>query len=90
VSRQLRVAYGLNVRIPPTIVLSLYLVAALSAFLVGMLAKDPKERNSLAVVVLTLILSAVLLLIVDLDRPNEGFLTVPHQPMFDLAKQLSD
>jgi len=85
-----RVAYGLNVRIPPTIVWSLYLVAGLSAFLVGMLARDSTERNPLAVIILTFILSAVLLLIVDLDRPNEGFLKVPHQPMFDLDQQLSD
>jgi hypothetical protein len=84
-----RVAYGLNIRIPPTIVWSLYLVAGLSAFLVGMLARDSRERNPLAVVILTLILSAVLLLIVDLDRPNEGFLKVPHQPMYDLNQQLS-
>ncbi len=85
-----RVAYGLNVRIPPTIVWSLYLVAGLSAFLVGRLAKKSKERNPLAVIILTFILSSVLLLIVDLDRPSEGFLKVPHQPMFDLDQQLND
>jgi len=84
-----RVAYGLNVRVPPTIVWSFYLVAGLSAFLVGMLARHSKERNPLAVIILSLIPSAVLLLIVDLDRPNEGFLKVPHQPMYDLDQQLS-
>ncbi|MFP4208361.1 MAG: hypothetical protein ACLFSC_06835 [Wenzhouxiangella sp.] len=84
-----RVAYGLNIRIPPTIVWSLYLVAGLSAFLVGMLTRDSSERNPLAVVILSLILAAVLLLIVDLDRPSEGFLKVPHQPMHDLDQQLS-
>lgn len=85
-----RVAYGLGIRIPPTIVLSLFLVAALSAFLVGMLTRNAGERNPIAIIIMTLILSGVLLLIVDLDRPDKGFLKVPHQPMFDLKQQLDE
>jgi hypothetical protein len=85
-----RVVFGLGIRIPPTVVLSLYLVAILSVFLVGMLARNHEQRNLPATFILSLILSAVLLLIVDLDRPNDGFLRVPHQPMFDLQQQLSD
>ncbi len=85
-----RVAYGLQIRVPPTILACLYLVAFLSVFLVGMLARDSDERNPLATTILAFVLSAVLMLIVDLDRPDQGFLKVPHQSMFDLRQQLQE
>jgi hypothetical protein len=42
----------------------------------------------LSAVVLVIVLGAVLTLVVDLDRPRDGFLTVNQQPMIDLAEQI--
>ena len=35
-----------------------------------------------------LVLGAVITLVIDLDRPREGFLTVNQQPLIDLAAQI--
>jgi hypothetical protein len=38
--------------------------------------------------VLIAVLGAVITLVVDLDRPREGFLTVSQQPLIDLQEQI--
>jgi len=40
-------------------------------------------------VVLILVFSAVILLIVDLDRPRDGLLRVSQQALIDLQQQLN-
>jgi hypothetical protein len=39
-------------------------------------------------VVLVVVLGAVVTLVVDLDRPREGFLEVSQQPLIDLQEQI--
>jgi uncharacterized membrane protein (Fun14 family) len=58
-------------------------------FLVGVQTGYGERRNYLALVVLVLILSVVFLLIVDLDRSQEGLLRVNQQAMIDLQRQLN-
>jgi Na+/proline symporter len=84
-----RVAVGVDIRIPPSVILGLYVVALFATFLVGMQSGDGEKRNYVAHVVLVLILSVVFLLIVDLDRAQEGLLQVNQQAMFDLQRQLN-
>lgn len=84
-----RVTVGLVIRIPPPIILGLYLVGLFATFLVGMQSSDSEKRNYLAHIVLVLTLSVVFLLIVDLDRSREGFLTISNQPMIELQRQIS-
>lgn len=84
-----RVSAGLDIRVPPTILLGLYVVALFSMFLVGMQSGDGEKRNYLAHIVLVLILSVVFILIVDLDRSQEGMLQVSQQPLYDLQRQLN-
>ena len=84
-----RVAVGLGIRVPPTILLGLYAVALLTMFLVGVQTGYGEKRNYLALIVLVLILSVVFLLIVDLDRAQDGLLRVPQQPLIDLQRQLN-
>lgn len=84
-----RVSVGLGIRVPPTILLGLYLVALGTMFLVGMGSAYRENRNHIALILLILILSVVLLLIVDLDRSQDGLLRVPQQAMIDLQRQLN-
>lgn len=83
-----RVAVGVDIRIPPTVLLGVYLVALFATFLVGVQTGYGEKRDYLALVVLVLILAVVFLLIVDLDRAQEGLLRVPQLPMYDLQRQL--
>jgi hypothetical protein len=53
-------------------------------FLVGMGSAYRENRNHIA-----LILSVVFLLIVDLDRSQDGLLRVPQQALLDLQSQLN-
>lgn len=84
-----RVAVSVDIRISPAVLLGLYVVALFATFLVGVQSGDGEKRNYLAQVVLVLILSVVFLLIVDLDRAQEGLLQVNHQALFDLQRQLN-
>jgi hypothetical protein len=78
----------LSSRIPSSIWFWVYLVAILSMGLVGLQSSYDKHRNWLAIVLLVLAFAAVLSLIVDLDRPQEGLLTVGQQALLDLQAQL--
>ena len=83
-----RVAIGVDIRIPPTILPGVYLVALFTTFLVGVQSGYGEKRNYLALVVLVLILAVVFLLIVDLDRAQDGLLRVSQLPIYDLQRQL--
>jgi hypothetical protein len=67
---------ALQVRIPPWVVLSVYLLALAAMFLVGAQSGYAESRNLVALVLMVLALSAVLYLIVDLDRAQAGLLQV--------------
>ena len=84
-----RVALGVDIRVPPSLLLGLYVVALFATFLVGLQSGDGEKRNYVAHIVLVLILSVVFLLIVDLDRAQEGLLRVSQLPMIDLQRQLN-
>jgi hypothetical protein len=63
-------------------------VAFLTLAMVGFSNGLGDSRNFFAQLALILVFSAVILLIVDLDRPGEGFLQVSQQPLIDLQQQL--
>lgn len=75
-------------RIPPTILLGIYIITALNMALVGYNSSFDKRRNWVALIGLSLVFSVVILLIVDLDRPTEGLLRVSQQAMLDLQRQI--
>ncbi len=81
-----RVAAVLN-RFPPSIWLAIFFVAALSVSVVGFHTGLDGERNLVAVMALVLVTSAVIMLIVDLDRPQEGLLQVSQQTLIDLQQK---
>lgn len=79
-----RVTAGIRNRIPPTVWISLYLVAFLAMMAVGYHTGLSGSRRSIAVLFQALAFSAVLILIADLDRPQEGLLKVGQEAMIDV------
>ncbi len=59
-------------RLPSSLFFGLYAVTFLAMLLVGMQASYGPRQNVLALVVLALVFAAVMLLIVDLDRPAKA------------------
>ena len=83
-----RLVAGVYARVPETIVWVLVGVGALSLGMVGYSAGLHRKRATPGAVVLILVMATVLTLIVDLDRPRSGFLTVSQAPLIDLVQQL--
>ena len=79
---------AVSARIPVTIWLVLYAGVFLTMIMVGYFNGLQGTRSIIVLIALILVFASVMLLIVDLDRPLEGFLTVSQQPMIDLQKQL--
>ncbi len=74
-------------RLPPSIWLAILFVTALSVVLVGFHSGLDGERHLVAQVALVMVMTAVIILIVDLDRPQEGLLQVSQQTLIDLQRQ---
>jgi hypothetical protein len=83
-----RITAGIYARVPETIVLLLIGGSALSLGMVGYSAGLTRRRGLLNAVVLVLALGAVIMVVVDLDRPREGFIQVSQQPLIDLERQI--
>jgi hypothetical protein len=83
-----RVAGALHNSIPSTIWVALFCVTGLAMAITGYRAGIGGRRNMAATAVLVLAFSAVFQLIANLDRPQEGFLTISQLPMLDLQTRL--
>jgi hypothetical protein len=83
-----RVVAGVYSRVPPTILWLLVTGVVLSLGLVGYNAGLGRKRNPMIAAVLVLSLGAVIWLVVDLDRPQDGLITTSQQPLIDLQEQL--
>jgi hypothetical protein len=77
-----------DARVPETVVLLLVGGSVLSLGMVGFNAGLTKRRSLLSAAVLIVALGAVLMIVIDLDRPREGFIQVSQQPLLDLQKQI--
>ncbi len=71
-------------RIPFTIWITLYLMAALSMIIMGYQAGLTDRRSPVATVTLAVAFSAVIILITDLDRPIMSFFDINKQLLVDL------
>jgi hypothetical protein len=83
-----RVAAGLYGRVPITILALLFLGSILTLGMVGYGAGLTRRRSPVTAIVLIVVLGAVVTLVVDLDRPRDGFLKVSQQPLIDLQEQI--
>jgi hypothetical protein len=79
---------GIYARVPETVVILLIIGAALALGLVGYSAGLTGRRGLPSAVALVVALSAVLTLVLDLDRPRDGFLQVSQFPMIELRDDL--
>jgi anti-sigma-K factor RskA len=75
-------------RIPPTIVLTLYGIAFLALTAMGYGAGLAESRTTVPSVMLILTFSAIIVLIVDLERPRQQLFAVSQQPMADVARRI--
>lgn len=75
-------------RIPPAIVLTLYGIAFLALTAMGYGAGLAESRTTVPSVMLILTFSAIIVLIVDLERPRQQLFEVSQQPMADVARRI--
>jgi hypothetical protein len=75
-------------RLPSPLLGGIYLIAFLSLMLEGSHSRFQGTRNLVSMVILIAVLSIVILLIIDLDRPQEGLLQISQQPLIDLQTEL--
>jgi hypothetical protein len=80
---------ALRSRVPDSVLLTLYGVAAISSAFAGYASGLGSRPSRLPVYVMVLLVCGVILLIQDLDRPNMGFITVSQQPMVDTAASIA-
>ena len=73
---------------PETVLLLLFVGAILSLGMVGFSAGLSGRRSPLTAIVMIVVLGAVITLIVDIDRPQGGTLTVSQQPLEELFPAL--
>ncbi len=84
-----RVTAGLRNRIPGAIWVVLFTLAMLSLGAMGYHSGLVGTARSLAVIAVALAFSAVIGLVVDLDRPQEGTLRVSQQALIDVQRSMN-
>jgi hypothetical protein len=80
---------ALRNQIPEVVLLSLFAIAAVSCGFAGYASRLDPLRARLPVVITAVLVGAVIFVILDLDRPNVGFITISQQPMIDTVASLS-
>jgi hypothetical protein len=85
-----RVVAGLYARVPPTIMVLLFAGSALALAMVGYSGGLLGRRSILSAVVMIVALGVVTTLVVDLDRPQDGFLRVSQQPFLDVQRWIGE
>jgi hypothetical protein len=83
-----RITAGLYARVPPTVIWLLVSGVVFGVGMVGFNAGLTGRRSAISAVVLALALSAVLALVIDLDRPGDGIIRTSQQPLIDLQNSL--
>ena len=83
----LRIAAA-NKRLPGVLGLVLILSTILSFALVGVASSADRKRDTVAIFLFSLVFTAVLTILFDLDRPREGMLTVSQTAMTDVLRRI--
>jgi hypothetical protein len=74
--------------LPGAVIYAIVVVGLLSVMVVGYTFGLSGLRQPFSIYMLSLAITLVLTIIVDLDRPREGLIRVSQQPLLDLQKQL--
>lgn len=80
---------AINLRLPRLLGVMLYTATLLSFLLVGVANSSDGKRDSLAMFLYALAFVAVLMVIVDLDRPQQGLINVSQSALSDLLQQIT-
>jgi len=88
-SHQSRITAGFYNRIPSSVWIVLLVISALTMMTIGAQAKLGKSRSLVAVIPLIMAFSALTTIVVDLDRPQEGLITVGQEALIDLQESLN-
>jgi len=83
----LRVFFA-QARLAPLLWIVFYLAAGLSFFIMGVLNSAVRRRNLITVMLFALVIAAVLAVIMDLDRAQQGFMNVVQEPLLNLLRQM--
>lgn len=75
-------------RLPSILGLVLIMSTILSFLLVGVASSADRKRDTPAIFLFAIVFTAVLMIMVDLDRPQEGTLTVSQAAMTDVLRQI--
>jgi hypothetical protein len=86
----LRVAVGLQARIPTGIWLSLYVLVILGMLGVGYQTGIAGSRRSWSMPILAVAFSLVIALIASMDNPQSSIITVSQQPLADLRARMGE
>lgn len=78
-----------EMRLPRLLGLMFYAAALVSFLLMGLVDSSDDKRNPTATVLFAMALVAVLMIIIDLDRPQGGMLTISQTAMSDLLRQIT-
>jgi len=87
-SHQNRVTAGFYNRIPSSIWIVLLTISSLTLMILGAQARISKRRTLGAVIPLIIAFTSLTSLVLDLDRPADGMITVGQEPITDLKKTL--
>ena len=79
---------GIYARVPETVLLLLFIGSALTLGMVGYSAGLTGRRSPLTAIALIVVLGAVITLIIDIERPQGGSLTVSQVPLIQLQDQI--
>ena len=86
-THSIRLTAGLK-RLPSILGLVLIMSAILCFLLVGVASSADRKRDTPAILLFAIVFTAVLMIIVDLDRPQEGTLRVSQTAMADVLRQI--
>jgi len=70
-------------RVPNIVLMALYATAIIASGFTGYASGIESRRSRVPMHVMGVLVAAVILLIQDLDRPGQGYVTVSQQPMID-------
>jgi hypothetical protein len=79
---------ALRNRVPNVVLLGLFGIAAIAGGFAGYASGLDPKRNRLPVYIMGFLVSAVILLIFDLDRPSSGFIRNDQQSMIDVSASI--
>jgi hypothetical protein len=87
-SQEKRLDAALN-RVPGSVLLALYCLAAVGAAFSGYASRNQSPRARVPTYVTSFLVAMVILLIQDLDRSNTGFIQTNHQSMINVAHMIA-